>query len=477
MKEVTIDVAVIGAGTAGLNALSSIQKAGCSWVLIESGQYGTTCARNGCMPSKLLIAASDAANEIISAHRFGISVEKFHIDDEKVMKRVRAERDRFVSFVVEDTEALPAEFRLKGHARFIGPNTLEVGGHTRVTAGAIVIASGSSPLLPKPFDNVSEHILTNEDVFELKRLPKNLAVIGTGIIGLELGQAFSRLGVNVTFLSRSKSLGPSTDPIVNAVISDTFAREHDIRLEVNVIDVKHRHDGVRIHWIDSDKVEHKKTFEKILVTVGRRPNLEGLNLDATGLELDSNGKPEWNPETGQCGSHPIFLAGDVSSYIPLLHEASDEGRMAGWNAAKYPEIVSQARRTPLAIVFTDPQIAMTGMHYGELDLDMTEIGEVSFEDQGRARVIGENQGILRVYALRNGCNLIGAEMFGPQMEHMAHLLAWAIQQKLTVQEALEMPVYHPVLEEGLRTALRSLAAKLKITGETRCEGIAKEPGC
>lgn len=140
-----VDVAIIGAGSAGLNARREVEKAGGNWVLIESGDYGTTCARVGCMPSKLLIAAADAAHNIVEAEKFGIKVKEVTIDEPAVLNRVRNERDRFVGFVVEDTEALPEERRVIGHAKFTGPTTLQVDDHTRIEAKSIVIASGSSP--------------------------------------------------------------------------------------------------------------------------------------------------------------------------------------------------------------------------------------------------------------------------------------------------------------------------------------------
>ena len=153
MDEINIDVAVIGSGTAGLNAISAVRKSGCSWVLIESGDYGTTCARVGCMPSKLLIAAADAAHEVKVADHFGVIVKEYHVDDEKVLRRLRYERDRFVSFVIKDTEALSPDYRLKGQARFVGSTTLEVDDKFRVKARSVIIATGSSPVIPPPFDN------------------------------------------------------------------------------------------------------------------------------------------------------------------------------------------------------------------------------------------------------------------------------------------------------------------------------------
>lgn len=477
MQEKDVDVAIIGTGTAGLNARSVVDKAGGSWALIESGPYGTTCARVGCMPSKLLIAAADAAHEIETAGQFGVFSGGAQVDGKKVLQRVRSERDRFSGFVVEATEALPAEHRLAGQARFVGPTTLEVGDHTRVDARAVVIAAGSSPVVPPPFDKIPQQVITNDDLFELERLPKSLAVIGTGIIGLELGQAMARLGVHVVFFARSEDLGPLTDPEVKAVVLEQMHRELNLRMSVTVVDAKPTEDGAQLQWRDAQDAQHEEVFEKVLVAAGRRPNIAGLNLAATGLELNARGQPEWDPCTGQCGTLPIFLAGDVSAYIPLLHEAADEGRIAGENAMDYPNVVAHTRRTPLAIVFTDPQIAMTGLRYDQLDLEDTAIGAVSFADQGRARVMGRNQGLLRIYARRRCGTLLGAEMLGPRMEHIAHLLAWAMQQQMTVQQTLAMPFYHPVVEEGLRTALRDLAYELKVVDTLRCEDMAEEPGC
>jgi len=462
-----VDVAVIGSGTAGLNARRAVEKAGGQPLLIESGPYGTTCARVGCMPSKLLIAAADVAHEVADAKK---------VDGPKVLERVRSERDRFVGFVVEDTEALPAEQRLIGRARFIGPTTLDVDGHTRVEARSIVIATGSSPVIPPPFDSIREHVLINDDIFELDDLPESIAVIGTGIIGLELGQALQRLGVRVVFFTPFEGLGPFTDPEIKKTTHEILNAELDLQLNTEMLEAVPEAGGIRLRYRDRQGNEHEETFEKVLVAAGRRPNLADLDLGNAGIELDERGRPNWNPRTTQVADAPIFMAGDVSGHIPLLHEASDEGRIAGANSMLHPQIAAHVRRTPLAIAFTNPQMGMVGMRYADLDLDRVEIGEVSFKNQGRARVMGRNQGLLRVYGNRECCSIIGAEMIGPRVEHMAHLLAWVVQERMTVTRALQMPVYHPVIEEGLRTALRDLAGKLKVTGECRSEDFATAPG-
>lgn len=483
MRTLSVDVAIIGAGTAGLNARRQVEKQGRRALLIESGPYGTMCARVGCMPSKLLIAAADAAHEVWGAGRFGVRVPNgVRVDGRAVMARVRAERDRFVGFVVGDTEAIPAAQRLRGRARFVGPSSLEVQSEddpdavVRVEARAFVVATGSAPVVPPPFAAIRDHIMVNDDVFELEDLPASLAVIGTGVIGLELGQALARLGVAVDLFNASGSLGPFTDPEVQRVARAVLSEELTLHLETEILEARLVSGGVHVRWRGHDGGEHAATFERVLVAAGRRPELAALDLARAGVALDEHGRPAWSATTAQIPGVPIFLAGDASGHRALLHEAADEGRIAAANAAAWPDVSIHERRTSLAIAFTDPQMALVGTPWRLLDLATVEIGEASYDDQGRARIAGRNRGLVRLYAERRGCRLIGAEMFGPQMEHMAHLLAWAVQQGMTVQRVLRMPFYHPVYEEGLRTALRELATKLQVTGECPCEDMAEAPG-
>lgn len=180
--------------------------------------------------------------------------------------------------------------------------------------------------------------------------------------------------------------------------------------------------------------------------------------------LDARGIPVHDRNTAQVADCPIFIAGDVSEDRPLLHEAADEGRIAGGNAGRFPDVRVRPRRTPLAVVFSEPQIAMAGASHAELSAAgiAFEIGRVSFEDQGRSRVMGRNLGALHVYGEVGTGRFLGAEMLGPAAEHIGHLLAWSVQRGDTVQQMLDSPFYHPVVEEGLRTALRGLQRALHV---------------
>jgi dihydrolipoamide dehydrogenase len=478
MRSIETDVAVIGAGSAGLQASREVQRAGKRWLLIESGPYGTLCARTGCMPSKLLIAAADTARRVRRASLFGVQVapEQIKIDRRAVMDRVRRERDRFVEINARDTEALPSEQRLRGRARFVGPRELDVDG-TRVKANAIVIATGSTPTIPRELSKLGDALLTSDNLFELEELPESVAVFGTGAIGLELGQALHQLGVRVTFYNPFDILGPFTDPEVARRFRKVLAAEHDLALGAELTDVRVDANGVVLrHRESTGGRQQERRFARVLAAVGRKPTLHDLALEKAGIELDDKGVPVCDPDTMQCGDSAIFLAGDSDGARPILHEAVDDGAFAGTNAARFPDVQHHTRRVALNIGFTHPQLAMIGKTFKELEHQPIAIGEVSYEDQGRARVLGQNRGHLRVYAEHDSGKIVGAELFGPAAEHTAHLLAWVTQQQLTVADVLKLPFYHPTIEEGLRTALRDVARRLSEVAAQDCEVTSEFPG-
>ncbi len=456
------DVAIIGAGTAGMSAYRAALEHTPRVLLIESGVYGTTCARVGCMPSKLLIAAAEAAHAIAGAGRFGVTSGPVTVDGRAVMARVRAERDRFVGFVVDTVDHWPAERRLMGHARFIDDHSLQVG-QTLVRAKRIVIATGSRPTMPTAWRAaLGDRLIVNDDVFDWVDLPRSVAVVGTGVIGLELAQALHRLGVRVRLYGRGERVGPLTDPALKPLARQVFSAELPLSLDVAHLDLRRERDEVIVRATGQDGLVQEERFDWLLAATGRRPNVDQLGLENTTLPLDDAGVPLHDRRTAQVADRPVFIAGDASEDRPLLHEAADEGRIAGGNAGRFPDVRVRPRRAPLAVVFSDPQFAMAGASHAELTAACIafETGRVSFDDQGRSRVMGRNQGALHVYAEVGTGRFLGAEMLGPAAEHIGHLLAWSVQRGDTVQQMLDSPFYHPVVEEGLRTALRELQRAL-----------------
>ena len=204
-----------------------------------------------------------------------------------------------------------------------------------------------------------------------------------------------------------------------------------------------------------------------MMAAGRRPTLHKLGLERMGVGAGE----AIDPGTLQLGDHPVFVAGDANMLHPLLHEAAHDGRIAGANAATFPEVDDPGRAVGLGIVFSDPQIGIVGRGWHALDDCEAISGEVDYGDQGRARVQGINAGKVRIYADKHTGRLLGAELFGPRVEHLSHLLAWSVQHGLTVQEALAMPFYHPVVEEGIRTALRDLSKNLDREVLVKCPPV------
>ena len=461
MKTLHTDVAIIGTGTAGMNAYRAARAAGKRALVIESGVYGTTCARVGCMPSKLLIAAAEAAHAVGEAPGFGVHVDgPLRIEGREVMNRVRSERDRFVGFILDAVGSYPEEDKLQGFARFVSDTVLRVDEHTEVHAQSVVIATGSTPVVFDMFKAAGDRVIVNDDVFYWEDLPRRVAVFGPGVIGLELGQALHRLGVHVRMFGVQGLLGGINDPQVREVAHKIFQSEFYLDTDAKVDKIERVGDEVEITYTNLDGQQTVERFDYLLAATGRKPNVAGLGLENTSIELDKRGIPVFDRATMQCGKAPIFIAGDANNTVPLLHEASDEGRIAGENAANFPDVKPGHRRAPIAVVFCDPQIMVVGRGYSQLEADSYVIGEVSFEDQGRSRVMRKNRGLLHVYADKRTGEFLGAEMIGPTAEHMAHLLSWAVQQRLTVAQMLDMPFYHPVVEEGLRTALRDAQAAL-----------------
>lgn len=481
MKELQVDVAVIGGGTAGLGAYRAAKRLTSNVVMIEGGPYGTTCARVGCMPSKLLIAAAEAVHQIERAPGFGIHPQgDIKINGREVMDRVKRERDRFVGFVLEGVDEIPQQDKIEGYARFIDDNTLQVGDHTRIKAKRIVIASGSRPAWPAAWNSLGDRLVINDDVFDWDDLPSSVAVFGPGVIGIELGQALHRLGVKVTMFGVGGGVGPLTDGAIRQYAAATLNTEFYLDADASVELIERRGDTVFIRYQDRDGQVQEISVDYLLAATGRRPNVDNIGLENTSLKLDERGVPFADRLTMQTSVAHIFVAGDASNQLPLLHEASDQARIAGENAGSFPEVSPGLRRSPISVVFSDPQIAMVGSTYRELNQKFSacgcfEIGKVSFENQGRSRVMLRNKGLLHVYGEQGTGRFLGAEMIGPGAEHIAHLLAWAHQQEMTVGQMLDMPFYHPVIEEGLRTALRDLESKLKL-GHSEVERCQRCPG-
>ncbi|PLX34927.1 MAG: dihydrolipoyl dehydrogenase [Hyphomicrobiales bacterium] len=461
-----VKACVIGAGSAGLFSLSALTRQTKDFVIVNSGHLGTTCARVGCMPSKVLIQAAEYFHDRAHMQTAGLDgTDQLSVDIPRVLQHVRNLRDTFVGGVMANFNKGPAKKLIEGEARFVAANTIEVNGE-RIEAEAFILATGSRPIVPDAWQSFADRILTTDSLFEQEDLPGNIAVLGLGAIGLEIGQALSRLGIKVTGVDMADTIGGLDDGAVRDEALKLIGAEFDIWLGAPA-EVEDNGDGRLKVRAGAREV----LVDKILVSLGRRPNIDSLDLAAAGVALDKRGMPQINPLTMQIPGTRLFVAGDSTGDRALLHEAGDEGRIAGFNALA-ENVQDFRRKTPLAIAFCDPNIAMVGARWSDLkQRGDIAVGERNFDTQARARVMQKNAGLLRIYGDTSDGRLLGAAMTAPRGEHLAHHLAWAIEQKLTVWDLLAKPFYHPVIEEGLQNALNDLASKVG----GRPEGLVEVP--
>ncbi|HBP19766.1 MAG TPA: dihydrolipoyl dehydrogenase [Planctomycetes bacterium] len=467
MEEQRVDVAILGAGTAGNDAVRQVRRAGKSFVLINGGPLGTTCARVGCMPSKVLIHAADVLHERRHFSELGLrGGEDLRADIPAVLARVRSVRDLLVGRLIGRTTAKLDEQFIEGYARLEEPDLVVVG-EQRIRAERVIVATGSRPIVPKPWQAFGERILTTDTLFEQEDLPPRMAVIGLGVIGVEMGQALARLGIRVTGFDALDRVAGISDPELNDFAIERFSQDFPLHLG-EAAQISEEDGALRV-----SNSQHSALVDKVLVSIGRAPNTAGLGLEEIGAPLDERGRPRFDPATLQVGDLPIYLAGDVTGERAILHEATDEGRIAGFNASHGEAGASFRRKAPLGVVFTDPNVASVGASLADLDPDQTVIGETDFATLGRAIAIQKNYGRLRLYAERESGRLLGAAMCVPGGEHLAHLLAWSVEQGLSVADLQRMPYYHPVLEEGLGRAVDDLASKLAGAGEDQLASVAR----
>lgn len=443
------DVAIIGGGTAGLHAFKEASSAGADVVIVDRGPPGSTCTRSGCIPSKALIAAGRAAFTARHAGGFGIAVADIAVDGAAVMRRVRAVRDKADGQIADEYLGFPEDRRIHGSARFTGPAALIVDDGAAIKAKSVIIATGASPVMPDFLQPVTSLVHTHETIFEIADLPPTLAVIGAGPLGLELAQAFARLGVAVTVLDKSDTIGAMKDDAAQTAARNALAGDVTFVLGVDIA-AEMAGDEAQLSWPGG-----AIRVAMILAAVGQTPNVKDLDLDRAGIATDDTGVPCFDPVTRRCGDAAIFVAGDVDAWRPVLHEAARGGRVAALGATAgetCPQIPA------LAIAFTEPNLATIGCAFDALP-DGAIIGTGKAADDIRAQIDGDDRGLVRIYADRDG-RLIGGSIVLTGGEHLAQTLALAIDRGMSASDFADQAWYHPVLEELLQAATRDVIRQL-----------------
>jgi dihydrolipoamide dehydrogenase len=402
------------------------------------------------MPSKVLLKTAELFSSKDQFESQGI-LGSTHItlNSTAVMAHLRKMRDRFTNAVRgRTTEKMDDQHLIRGYAEFTGRNTLNVNGEKVEFINAIV-ATGSSPFVPKPWQSLA-NLYTTDTFFELDKLPSSIAIIGMGAIGLEMGQALSQLGVRVAGYDQASTIAGLQDSALLDGALKHISNQFPIKLgepvnleqsasgDVNVI-----RNGV------------EESFDAVLLALGRHSNTVTMNLDAAGAAT-INGKVDFDEQTMSVTGTSLFIAGDSTSERSVMHEASDEGLIAGYNASQTTPKKFK-RKTALGIVFTQPNIARVG-YLAEDETTLSALVQLS--TNGRAKVKHATDGGIKLIADKETGVIRGAEIVSVDGEHLAHLMAWAIEQNMTASQLSKMPTYHPVVEEALSACIDALTRQL-----------------
>jgi pyruvate/2-oxoglutarate dehydrogenase complex dihydrolipoamide dehydrogenase (E3) component len=402
------NLVVIGAGTAGLVTAAGAAGLGARVALVERHLMGGDCLNVGCVPSKSVIRSSRIVADITEAAGYGVRTSgDATVDFPAVMDRMRRLRARISPN--DSAQRFQKDLGVDvyfGEARFAGPDSIEVGG-TKLQFKKAVIASGARPTAP-PIEGLAETgYLTNENVFELTERPRRLAVIGAGPIGCELAQAFRRLGCEVAQIDQAKHILSREDDDAAEILQRVFVRE-GIRLFLSAEVKQARRDGAeKVLRIVRDGREEALRVDEILVGAGRAPNVEGLNLDAVGVEYDRDGV---RVDDGlRTTNRRIFAAGDVCMRHKFTHMADVAARIVIQNALFFGRKKLSAVHVPRC-TYTDPEIAHVGMYERDArgaGIDIEHYTR-SFEHVDRAILDGEEQGFAKVMVKKGTDRILGA---------------------------------------------------------------------
>ena len=454
----TPDICVIGAGSGGLSVAAAAAAMGVAVVLIEKGEMGGDCLNTGCVPSKALIAAAHAAHVMRGAGRFGILTGEPRVDFAKVRSHVQsviaqiAPNDSQARFEAMNVRVIRAA------ARFTGRNQCEAGGIT-IKARRFVVATGSSPVVP-PIPGIDlVRALTSDSVFDLASLPPRLVIIGAGPIGIELAQAFRRLGSEVTVLDSGVALAQE-DPELAEPALVRLAREGVVlRPSVTILRIEPRGTGVRV-VLAGQRLEESIDGSHLLIATGRAPNVENLGLDLAGVAFDKTGiKVGRNLRSA---NKRLYAVGDVAGGLQLTHLANYQAGLV-LRATLFRLRVQQQPQLIPRVTYSDPEIASIGLSEAQARLQHRHIRILRwpFSENDRAQTERDTAGLIKVITAGNG-QILGAGITGAGAGDMIGLWALAISKTMKISDMAALVLPYPTRGEiSRRVAITSYAASLR----------------
>jgi pyruvate/2-oxoglutarate dehydrogenase complex dihydrolipoamide dehydrogenase (E3) component len=451
------DLAVIGGGSAGLVVAGGAAKLGARVVLVEKKALGGDCLYTGCVPSKTFIRSARFAEDLRRANDFGFADiapefkdDSFRSISERVAHVIAnvGEHDkpeRFEAWGVEVIFATP---------RFLSPDTVELttlGGDKRTfSAKRWCISTGSRPAIPAIEGLKETGFVTNEEVFQLQKLPESLIVLGGGPIGLELGQSFARFGSSITVVEMENRLLSKEDEEISAKVEEVL-RAEAVTVWLNTKALRATTaNGQKVLTVEHDGKKTELQAEEILVATGRRPNIEGLNLEAAGVKYDA--QRILTDQYLRTSARHIFAAGDVTGHFPFTHMAAYEASVVIRNALLFWPLM---QRTDFRVVpwttFTDPEVARVGLTEDDarkkFGSSAVRVYRTHFSDNDRAHAEGDTRGFAKIICIGRKQEIAGAHIVGPHAGELIHEVVLAMKQGLSITALGSMIHVYPTLTQ------------------------------
>jgi len=452
-------IIIIGAGTGGYGAAFMSADLGMDVTLIDKNdQAGGVCLQRGCIPSKALLHVAKLLNEAKEAEHWGIKFGKPEID----VDRIRTWKNEVISHMTGGLKQLIKQRKInfiQGTAEFVNSNKIKVdkddGGTEVLTFDYAVIATGSVPATIPSFDIGSKRILDSTSALEIENIPKKLLVVGGGYIGLELGTVYAALGSRVTVVEMTSGLLPGADRDLVAVLSKRVnSAMENVYLNTKVSEIKEVKNGLKVTF-EGDKVEEKEqTFDKVLVSVGRKPVTDGFGLENTKVQLDEKGfiKTDLQKRTDDPN---IFAVGDVAGNPMLAHKATAEGKIvaeviAGHKAAFEPNAIP-------AVVFTDPELAWVGLNETEAkEKGITiEVAKFPWAASGRAKTLERLDGMTKLIIEPETERILGMGIVGAGAGELIAEGALAVEMAALARDVALTIHAHPTLSETVMESAES----------------------
>ncbi|MCG3135420.1 MAG: Dihydrolipoyl dehydrogenase [Planctomycetes bacterium] len=462
MSEKRADVVVIGAGPGGYVAAIRAAQLGKSVICIEREKLGGVCLNVGCIPSKALIHASSVYDRAKGhAAEMGISFGEVNVD---LAKLVAWKQTKVVERLTGGIATLFKQGKIEhvaGDAKFVAPTRLEVKtaeGSVSVTGTDVILATGSRPIELPAFKVDGVHVLGSTECLANTKLPKKVLVIGGGYIGLELGTFLRKLGTEIVVVEFMKTLLPGQDEdCVDVIHRELKKRKVEIHLESKAMRYeKLPAGGVRV-FVETPKGEKTFDVDWVLSTIGRKPNSDGLGLEALGVAIEK-GFVKVDAKLRTNVPH-LYAIGDVAGQPMLAHKASKEGIIAAEVIAGLPSAADY--RVVPAVIFTDPEVGSVGMSEAQAKAAGYDpvVGKFPFSVNGRAISLGETAGLCKIVADRKTDLVLGVHIVGPEASNLVAEATLAIEMGARVEDIAATIHAHPTLAEVMMEAAEALHGK------------------